>query len=79
MKWTEEDVIALATKIHHLQEEIEGLNSIVSMLQSKVQIEKGKNLQLQSMIGHMNKHIRQMEGKYNIIDINLNYEENEEN
>lgn len=78
MKWTENDVIALATKIHHLQDQIEGLNSIISTLQAKIQIERGKNIELQGIIGHMNRHIRQMEGKYNIIDINLTYEENEE-
>jgi hypothetical protein len=69
MKYTNEDVDALAWKIHRLQEEIAGLKYEAIIAQSKIQIERGKNIELQAMVGHLSKELRTTQGKYNIIDI----------
>lgn len=69
MKYTKEEVDALAWKIHRLQEEIAGLKYDAIILQSKIQIERGKNIELTAMVGHLSKELRTTQGKYNIIDI----------
>jgi hypothetical protein len=75
MKYTNEEVDALAWKIHRLQEEIAGLKYEAIILQSKIQIERGKNVELTSMVGHLSKELRTTQGKYNIIDIDYDKED----
>lgn len=75
MKYTKEEVEALAWKIHRLQEEIAGLKYDAIILQSKIQIERGKNVELTAMVGHLSKELRTTQGKYNIIDINYDKED----
>jgi len=68
MKHTETE-IALAHKIHRLQEEIEGLKYQIIILNSKIQIQRGNEMELKALIGHMNIHINNIEENNNIIDI----------
>jgi len=75
MKYTEEEVEALAWKVHRLQEEIAGLKYEGIVLQSRIQIERGKNVELTAMVGHLSKELRMRDGKYNIIDINYDKED----
>jgi hypothetical protein len=60
--------IHLAHKIHRQNEEIEELKGMILILQSKIQIERGKNIELKSIIGHQNIHIQNLEDQ-NTIDI----------
>ena len=60
--------IHLAQKIYRQNEQIEQLKGMILILQSKIQIEKGKNIELKSIIGHMNIHIQNLEDQ-NTIDI----------
>lgn len=75
MKYTEEEVEALAWKIHRLQEQIAGLKYEAIVLESRMQIERGKNVELQAMVGHLSKELRTKDGKYNIIDIDYDKED----
>lgn len=75
MGYTNEEVEALAWKIHKLQEEISQLKYERIIYDSKIQIERGKNVELTAMVGHLSKKIRTAEGKYNIIDINYEQED----
>lgn len=69
MEHTEKE-IALAHKIHRLQEEIEGLKYQIIILNSKIQIQRGTEMELKALIGHQNIHINNIEQtKNNIIDI----------
>ena len=69
MEHTEKE-IALAHKIHRLQEEIEELKYQIIILNSKIQIQKGNEIQLKALIGHQNIHINNIEQtQNNIIDI----------
>ena len=69
MKYTEEQIEALAWKVHRLQEEIAGLKYDKIILESQLQIKRGEIVQLKSIIGHMNIHIKDIEKPNNIIDI----------
>ena len=75
MKYTEEQIEALAWKVHKLQEEIAGLKYDRIILESKIQIERGKNVELTAMVGHLSKELRTTQGKYNIIDIDYDKED----
>ena len=75
MSYTEEQVEALAWKIHKLQEEIAQLKYERIIYDSKIQIERGKNVELTAMVGHLSKQIRMNEGKYNIIEIDYDKED----
>lgn len=68
MEHTETE-IALAHKIHRLQEEIEGLKYQIIILNSKIQIQRGTEMELKALIGHMNIHLNETATKNNIIDI----------
>jgi hypothetical protein len=68
MEHTETE-IALAHKIHRLQEEIEGLKYQIIVLNSKIQIQRGNEIQLKALIGHQNLHINNLEENNNIIHI----------
>jgi hypothetical protein len=68
MKHTETE-IALAHKIHRLQEEIAELKYQIIILNSKIQIQRGNEIQLKALIGHQNIHINNIEENNNIIDI----------
>lgn len=69
MKYTEDQVEALAWKVHRLQEEIAGLKYDKIILESQLQIKRGEIIQLKALVGHMNNHIKDNEQQNNIIDI----------
>jgi hypothetical protein len=69
MKYTEEQVEALAWKVLRLQEEIAGLKYDKIILESQLQIKRGEIIQLKSLVGHMNNHIKDIQTPNNIIDI----------
>lgn len=73
MKYTEEQVEALAWKVHRLQEEIAGLKYDKIILESQLQIKRGEIIQLKSLVGHMNIHIKDIENNTNPI-IDIDYE-----
>jgi hypothetical protein len=75
MKYTEEQIEALAWKIHKLQEEIAQLKYERIIYDSKIQIERGKNIELTAMVGHLSKQLRTQQGKYNIISIDYDKED----
>lgn len=67
MEHTETE-IHLAQKIYRQNEEIEQLKGMILILQSKIQIERGNNIELKAIIGHQNLHIKNLEDQ-NRIDI----------
>ena len=73
MKYTEEQVEALAWKVHKLQEEIAGLKYDKIILESQLQIKRGEIIQLKSLVGHMNIHLKDIENNTNTI-IDIDYE-----
>jgi len=73
MKYTEEQVEALAWKVHKLQEEIAGLKYDKIILESQLQIKRGEIVQLKALVGHMNIHIKDIENNTNPI-IDIDYE-----
>ena len=71
-KYTDQDVVNLATKIHHLNQEIEDLQAEIKLRDARLQVERSKNLQLKSKIGHQMMEIQQLKTQETI---DIDYEE----